>query len=124
MGRLEQGTQRDRRLKKESSLPLLFCLPEPGSPAFCPPAAPKLKPVCFVLSEELVLLAIWPADRQQHDHRKCLLLTPALVQPLLPPGALPQVQGPPWFSLLDAEASDVFQVLSPVTHWLTEGSGA
>lgn len=36
----------------------------------------------------------------------------------------PQAQGPPWFSLLDAKALDMFQVLSPVTHWLTGVGGA
>lgn len=81
--RLEQGTKGDRRLT-ESSLPLLFCLPSPGGPAFCPPAATELKWVCFTLSEELLLPAIWSADPRLGHHGKGLLWTPALAQPLLP----------------------------------------
>lgn len=58
----------DRKLKEALLLPKLSCLPKPGGPALCPPAATKLEQVCFVLSEELVLLAIWSADPQSHEH--------------------------------------------------------
>jgi hypothetical protein len=104
-----RGDLGDRRLKKEASLPWLFCIQMPGGPALSPGLLPTS---CHKAGEDLLCIIRGAASPRHmvsrppspEHHRKCLLLTPALVQPLLPLEHWTISSGPlPWPSALDAK---------------------
>lgn len=96
------------------------------------PRGPSLLPTSCHRAEVGLLYIIRGTAASSHMVRRPLAGAPWKMASMDPssgpapssPGVLPQAQGPPWLSLLDAEALYMFPILSLFTHWLKEGREA